>query len=194
MKKLNAGEEAPPPPSYTVVSTAYDEVVTPYKSQALTGATNVVLQDRCPEDVTDHVGIIYDPIALQWTLERARPRPGPPTRRSGRCAATPARQRCRSCSPPRARAAGRRRRAGVRIALHRRRRPLRRPRSCCATARGRLGTERRRHRGRHDAGRSSVPLQRAAAPAASTATVLTFQPGGYVNARCSYPLRRKHSG
>src|SRR3954447_11309078 len=78
MNKLNAGEEAPPPPSYTVVSTKYDEVVTPYTLQALTGSTvtNVVLQDRCPEDITDHVGIIYDPIALQWALN-ALGRPGP---------------------------------------------------------------------------------------------------------------------
>jgi hypothetical protein len=76
MRKLNAPPEAPPPPSYTVISTKYDEVVTPYRSQALQGATNVVLQDRCPEDITDHVGIIYDPIALQWTMN-ALERPGP---------------------------------------------------------------------------------------------------------------------
>jgi pimeloyl-ACP methyl ester carboxylesterase len=76
MKKLNAGVEAPPPPSYTVISTRYDEVVTPYTSQALAGATNVVLQQRCPEDITEHVGIVYDPIALQWTLN-ALGRAGP---------------------------------------------------------------------------------------------------------------------
>ena len=76
MTRLNARPEAPPPPTYTVVSTRYDEVVTPYQSQALEGATNVVLQDRCPEDITDHVGIIYDPVALQWTLN-ALERPGP---------------------------------------------------------------------------------------------------------------------
>src|SRR5919106_2618885 len=76
MQKLNAPPEAPPPPAYTVVATKYDEVVTPYQSQALEGATNIVLQDRCPEDVTDHVGIIYDPIALQWTMN-ALGRPGP---------------------------------------------------------------------------------------------------------------------
>ena len=35
-----------------------------------------MLQDRCPEDITDHVGIIYDPIALQWTMN-ALERPGP---------------------------------------------------------------------------------------------------------------------
>src|SRR5918999_2787472 len=76
MTRLNAPPEAPPPPSYTVISTRYDEVVTPYCSQALEGATNVVLQDRCPEDITDHVGIVYDPIALEWTLN-ALGRPGP---------------------------------------------------------------------------------------------------------------------
>ena len=78
MTRLNAPPEAPPPISYTVLSTRYDEVVTPYTSQALAGptVTNVVLQRRCPEDVTDHVGIIYDPVALQWTLD-ALGRPGP---------------------------------------------------------------------------------------------------------------------
>lgn len=76
MQRLNASPEAPPPPSYTVISTRYDEVVTPYRSQFLEGATNVVLQERCPEDVTEHVGIIYDPVALQWTLN-ALGRPGP---------------------------------------------------------------------------------------------------------------------
>jgi hypothetical protein len=54
------------------------EVVTPYQSQALTGSTvtNVVLQNRCPGDLTEHVGIIYDPVALQWVRD-ALPRPGP---------------------------------------------------------------------------------------------------------------------
>jgi pimeloyl-ACP methyl ester carboxylesterase len=78
MQALNAPPEAPGPVSYTVVSTRYDEVVTPYRSQALTGdtVTNVVLQDRCPGDLTEHVGIVYDPVALQWArnaLLRAGP-------------------------------------------------------------------------------------------------------------------------
>jgi triacylglycerol lipase len=63
-----------------VLSTTHDEVVTPYTSQALAGdpsvVTNVVLQDKCPEDITDHIGIIYDPVALQW-VENALGRPGP---------------------------------------------------------------------------------------------------------------------
>jgi triacylglycerol lipase len=78
VQKLNAGDEAPPPISYTVVSTTHDEVVTPYRSQALAGpqATNVVLQDRCPADPVEHVTIPYDPVALQWMLD-ALGRPGP---------------------------------------------------------------------------------------------------------------------
>jgi triacylglycerol lipase len=78
MKALNAPPEAPGPVSYTVVSTRYDEVVTPYRSQALSGSTvtNVVLQNRCPGDLTEHVGIIYDPVALQWARD-ALLRPGP---------------------------------------------------------------------------------------------------------------------
>ena len=78
MQALNALPEAPGPASYTVISTTHDEVVTPYQSQALSGATvtNVVLQDRCPIDLTDHVGIIYDPVALQWVVN-ALGRAGP---------------------------------------------------------------------------------------------------------------------
>jgi triacylglycerol lipase len=78
MQKLNASPEAPAPISYTVLSTRYDEVVTPYQSQALAGpsVTNVVLQRKCPDDITDHVGMIYDPVALQWTLN-ALGRSGP---------------------------------------------------------------------------------------------------------------------
>jgi len=78
MQALNAPPEAPGPVSYTVVSTRYDEVVTPYQSEALIGdtVTNVVLQDRCPADLTDHIAMPYDPIALQWVVN-ALERPGP---------------------------------------------------------------------------------------------------------------------
>jgi len=53
-----------------VLTTRNDEVVTPYQSQAPAGdrATNVILQDRCPGDHFEHVGIIYDPVAIQWAV------------------------------------------------------------------------------------------------------------------------------
>jgi triacylglycerol lipase len=77
--KLNAGDETPGSISYTQVTTRYDEVVTPYLSAYLAAGprtTNVTLQDRCPLDLTEHLGIIYDPAALEWVLN-ALGRPGP---------------------------------------------------------------------------------------------------------------------
>jgi triacylglycerol esterase/lipase EstA (alpha/beta hydrolase family) len=75
---LNAGDETPGSISYTQVTTRYDEVVTPYRSAYLSPGprtTNVTLQDRCPLDLVDHLGIIYDPAAFQWVKD-ALARPG----------------------------------------------------------------------------------------------------------------------
>jgi triacylglycerol lipase len=49
----------------------HDEVVTPYTSAFLSGprVTDVTLQDRCPLDLIEHVGIIYDPVTLQWVVD-----------------------------------------------------------------------------------------------------------------------------
>ena len=76
---LNSGDESPGAVSYTQIETRYDEVVTPYTSAFLApdaGVTNVLLQDKCPPDVSDHLGIGHDPIALAW-VEDALGRPGP---------------------------------------------------------------------------------------------------------------------
>lgn len=64
----NSDPEAPVAVDHTVVTTRYDEVVTPPESQALSGRTvgNVVLQDQCPGDHVEHVGIVFDPVALNW--------------------------------------------------------------------------------------------------------------------------------
>jgi triacylglycerol lipase len=80
LNKLNAGDEAPGPVSYTVIQTAYDAVVIPYTSAFLSGpasrVTNITLQDRCPGDGIDHLGITTDPVVLQW-VEEALARNGP---------------------------------------------------------------------------------------------------------------------
>jgi triacylglycerol esterase/lipase EstA (alpha/beta hydrolase family) len=79
LRHLNAGDETPGLVSYTQVETSHDEVVTPYSSAFLAPGprtTNVLLQNRCPLDLTEHLGIIYDPVALQW-VENALGRPGP---------------------------------------------------------------------------------------------------------------------
>lgn len=74
----NADPEAPPEVDHTVITTRYDEVVTPPSSQALRGPTvgNVVLQDQCPGDLAEHVGIVVDPVALSW-VRHALLRDGP---------------------------------------------------------------------------------------------------------------------
>ena len=184
MKKLNAGEEAPPPPSYTVVSTKEDEVVTPYKSQALAGATNVVLQKACKDDVVDHVGIVYDPVALQWT-ENALGRPGP---------ADPAFQpECRDAvggDLPQMFATAKkpqvgRHRAGVRVRCTSAQRCI--GRLVLRDKHGRLGT-RTLNIGAHTTRAVRVHLSRTPARRV-TAKVLTFQPGGYIIVSLELPAR-----
>ena len=66
LTKLNAGGDTVPGVHYTVIATKYDEVVTPYRSQFLSGSDvhNVVLQDLCAVDLSEHVAIgIFDRIA-----------------------------------------------------------------------------------------------------------------------------------
>jgi triacylglycerol esterase/lipase EstA (alpha/beta hydrolase family) len=60
---------------YTVIETKYDEVVTPYRGAFLTGpaVTNITLQDQCLLDLTDHLGILYDQIALRDVLNALDP-------------------------------------------------------------------------------------------------------------------------
>jgi len=66
MTKLNAGGDTVAGVHYTVIATKHDEVVTPYTSGFLTGSDvhNVLLQDLCPVDLSEHVAIgIFDRIA-----------------------------------------------------------------------------------------------------------------------------------
>jgi triacylglycerol esterase/lipase EstA (alpha/beta hydrolase family) len=70
---LNAGGDTVPSVSYTVIQTRYDEVVTPYTSAFLDGATNITLQDGCPLDVSEHLSIAFDPRALQYVLNALDP-------------------------------------------------------------------------------------------------------------------------
>jgi triacylglycerol lipase len=80
IENLNAGDETPGRKvSFTQITTRYDEVVVPYTSAFLDGpkTTNVVVQDKCPGDTTEHLRIIYDQVALQW-VENALHRQGRP--------------------------------------------------------------------------------------------------------------------
>ncbi|MFF3887579.1 esterase/lipase family protein [Streptomyces sp. NPDC001914] len=66
MTKLNAGGDTVPGVHYTVIATKYDEVVTPHGSEYLSGSDvhNVLLQDLCGLDLSEHVAIgVFDRIA-----------------------------------------------------------------------------------------------------------------------------------
>ncbi|MEU0770971.1 esterase/lipase family protein [Streptomyces albogriseolus] len=67
LTKLNAGGDTVPGVRYTVIATRYDQVVTPYRSAFLTGPNvrNVVLQDLCAVDLSEHLAIgLLDRIAF----------------------------------------------------------------------------------------------------------------------------------
>ncbi|MFF1680451.1 esterase/lipase family protein [Streptomyces sp. NPDC058256] len=67
LTKLNAGGDTVAGVHYTVIATKYDEVVTPYRSQFLTGSDvhNVLLQDLCAVDLSEHAAIgLLDRIAF----------------------------------------------------------------------------------------------------------------------------------
>ncbi|MEV0735857.1 alpha/beta fold hydrolase [Streptomyces sp. NPDC050549] len=56
LAKLNAGGDTVPGVHYTVIATRYDEVVTPYSSQFLSGSDvhNVLIQNLCSVDLSEH--------------------------------------------------------------------------------------------------------------------------------------------
>lgn len=80
LQKLNADPEAPAGPDYTQIATKYDEVVVPYTSSFLSGraahVTNVLVQDTCPLDTTEHDQAPKDQVVAQW-VRNALERKGP---------------------------------------------------------------------------------------------------------------------
>jgi len=75
MNNLNADGDTVPGPTYTVIETRNDEIVTPYTSAFLTGpaVANILLQNVCPLDQTDHIGIADDTVALHLVLNALDP-------------------------------------------------------------------------------------------------------------------------
>jgi triacylglycerol lipase len=60
---------------YTAIVTRYDELVTPYTSGELhaANATNIVLQDQCPLDFSEHATTAFDPVVGQDILNALDP-------------------------------------------------------------------------------------------------------------------------
>ncbi|WP_329389461.1 esterase/lipase family protein [Streptomyces sp. NBC_01716] len=82
LTKLNAGGDTVPGVKYTVIATRYDQVVTPYQSQFLTGpdVRNVTLQDLCAVDLSEHLAIgLFDRIAFHEVANALDPGRATPT-------------------------------------------------------------------------------------------------------------------
>ncbi|MFD8380249.1 esterase/lipase family protein [Streptomyces sp. NPDC059679] len=80
--RLNEGGDTVPGVRYTVISTKYDEVATPYRAQFLTGSDvkNVVVQDLCPSDLSEHVTIaMTDRVAFHEAVNALDPEHATPT-------------------------------------------------------------------------------------------------------------------
>ncbi|MCI3227094.1 triacylglycerol lipase, partial [Streptomyces sp. NP-1717] len=82
LTKLNAGGDTVPGVKYTVIATRYDQVVTPYRSQFLSGPNvrNVTVQDLCAVNVSEHLAIgLIDRIAFHEVANALDPGRATPT-------------------------------------------------------------------------------------------------------------------
>ncbi len=82
LTRLNAGGDTVPGVRYTVIATRYDQVVTPYRSAFLTGpgVRNVLLQDLCPVDLSEHLAIaLFDRIVFHEVANALDPARAKPT-------------------------------------------------------------------------------------------------------------------
>jgi pimeloyl-ACP methyl ester carboxylesterase len=77
VKMINSGPggAAAPGVTYTTIPTKYDELVVPYTSGILNApnATNEILQDVCPNDISEHNLEAADPVVAQIVLNALDP-------------------------------------------------------------------------------------------------------------------------
>ncbi|WP_431683892.1 esterase/lipase family protein [Kitasatospora sp. KL5] len=74
-QKLSSLPDTVPGVRYTVISTVFDEVVTPYRTQFLAGPNvdNITVQDSCPIDLSEHVLVAFDPTSLHHVTNALDP-------------------------------------------------------------------------------------------------------------------------
>ena len=80
IKKMRTGPVAVEGVVYTNIMTKYDELVSPYTSGIEKGMRNVVVQNKCATDYSEHFEIAADPVAsvvVLNALDPAHPRPVP---------------------------------------------------------------------------------------------------------------------
>jgi hypothetical protein len=74
IKKMNSdGGPKVPGVTYTMLMTMHDELVQPYTSGQMDGATNIVMQDQCVADPSEHLAMAANPNALIDVLNALDP-------------------------------------------------------------------------------------------------------------------------
>ncbi|MCZ9325133.1 alpha/beta fold hydrolase [Nocardia farcinica] len=70
MLAVNAGGDTVPGVEYTTVGSRVDEMIQPFENIALRGpgARNLALQDLCPQNLTGHFHMVYDPFVADLLL------------------------------------------------------------------------------------------------------------------------------
>jgi hypothetical protein len=69
----SAGGPRVPGVAYTMLMTTHDELVQPYTSGIMEGATNIVVQDQCPADPSEHLAMATNPNVLIDVLNALDP-------------------------------------------------------------------------------------------------------------------------
>lgn len=74
VEKLKQGGKAAPGVDYTTILTRYDELVIPYTSGLLPPpATNKIVQQECPNDISEHALVAFDPVVARLILNALDP-------------------------------------------------------------------------------------------------------------------------
>ncbi|MEV0246516.1 alpha/beta fold hydrolase [Nocardia sp. NPDC050712] len=71
MTELNAGGDTVPGPKYVTIGSRVDEMIQPFDNIAIRGpnASNLVLQDLCPSNLTGHFHMVYDSFVQELLVQ-----------------------------------------------------------------------------------------------------------------------------
>jgi triacylglycerol lipase len=73
LTEMRTGSVAVPGIEYTNIMTRYDQIVVPYTSGIETGMRNIVLQDVCASDLSEHLEVAASPVAARIVLNTLDP-------------------------------------------------------------------------------------------------------------------------
>jgi triacylglycerol lipase len=81
LRELNSDGEKVPGVRHTNIMSRYDELVVPYTSGVMRdGGKNIVLQEVCPLNLSEHLLVAFDPAVMQMILNALDPRNALPIR------------------------------------------------------------------------------------------------------------------